>query len=182
MYELPNYDNLQVICEQLNLSFSPAAIHGMLCGFLCAGQTLESERFLKELTNNQIDQDAVKSLSSLRQISLQQINTHDFEFYLLLPDDDEPLGVRAKALSEWCHGFVDSFNSIDINIDDLSEQESKDALLHIHEFSELDYQSLAIDEEDEKAYVEVSEYVRMAVLMLHTELTKNIISGNGTVH
>ena len=112
------------------------------------------------------------SLVNLFQIVFKQMATMSFDFHLLLPDDEQPLPKRAKSMSLWCHGFSDGFLQSGIDITELKTDEARDALYHITEVSQLDYDGLSIDETDEQSFMELYEYIRMAVLMIHTELTQ----------
>lgn len=180
---LPSYDNIEVIFHQLTIEQLPAEIHGTVCGYLCTGNFTAARDYIQQFVKkDEPDRDAVDSLYQLVDISQQQINTHSFDFHLLLPDDDDDLSFRAEALSVWCMGFNRSLNECHIEKDDLQDEESRDALLHIEEFANIDFNNLAIDEEDEKAFTELNEYIRMAVLMIHTELNKPVTDGNKTVH
>ena len=111
-------------------------------------------------------------------VSQHQLSNFDFEFQLLLPDEHEPLINRAQAFSEWCEGFTQGITIGGVSYEQLQEEESQEALQHLLEFAQLEYESLEVSEEDEKALMEVSEYTRMAVIRLYGDLT----SGGGASH
>lgn len=121
---------------------------------------------------------------SVFSISQQQMNNFDFEFEMLLPDDDESLVTRAQAFSEWCEGFTQGLTIAGVGMEQFYEEESQDALQHLIEFAELDCESLEVGEEDERALMEVSEYTRMAVLRLHSDLVlhERELGDSGTTH
>lgn len=171
--QLPNYDLFVDSIAALMLEISASELHGLLCGYLCAGATDQGESFIRALLNNKKDKEsrsALLSLFSLYAISQQQINNYDLEFALLLPDDEVPLRDRAKAFSDWCEGFTQSLALTGIDVDSLYEEDAQEALQHLLEFSELDSESIDIDEEDERALMEVTEYTRMAVIRLHGDI------------
>ncbi len=90
---------------------------------------------------------------------------------MLLPEDERSTLVeRAKAFSEWCEGFTQGLALAGVSSREIEEEEAQEALQHLTEFAELDYESLDVDEEDEHALMEVSEYTRMAVIRLHNDL------------
>lgn len=156
----------------LALPLSGSALHGQLCGFLCAGKIQQGETYIQTLMDNPKDEAtraAALALFSVYATCEQQIHNFDFSFSLLLPDDDEPLFERAKAFSEWCSGFIHGLHLSGIKTHRFDE-ETQNALEHISEFGQLDCDSLDISEEDEKALVEISEYTRMSVLRLHSDL------------
>ncbi|WP_454781593.1 UPF0149 family protein [Legionella sp. WA2022007384] len=170
---LPNYDEFSATISVLMLHISASLLHGMMCGYLCAGSDAQGEAYLRALLNNKKDEasrNAVLAMFSVFSISQQQINTMDFEFEMLLPDDEESLLVRAQAFSEWCEGFTQALTLAGITANQFHEDEAQDAFQHLVEFAELDCDTLDVDEEDERALMEVSEYARMAVLRLYSDL------------
>lgn len=173
---LPKLIDFIVSTEALLLTISASNLHGIMCGYLCAGADSQGEAYLRALLQNKKDaasRNALLTVFSVYSISQQQINNFDFEFELLLPDDDESLYDRAQAFSEWCEGFTQGLTMAGVDRDQFSEEEAQEALEHIYEFAELDYASIDVEEEDEKALMEVSEYTRMAVIRLHGDLVMN---------
>lgn len=173
---LPNYDDFVELIAVLSLSQSASELHGMMCGYLCAGADSQGEAYLRALSGSKKDE-ATRAVTlamfSIYTVSQQQINNFDFEFELLLPDDDQPLSERALAFSEWCEGFTQGLTMSGIDLDQFYDEEAQEALQHLMEFAELDCDTMDIEEEDEKALMEVSEYARMAVIRLHGDLVMN---------
>lgn len=173
---LPDYDGFIDSIAVLALDISGSALHGMMCGYLCAGADSQGEAYLRALLNNKKDEasrSAILAMFAVYSVSQQQISNFDFEFEMLLPDEYEPLIARAQAFSEWCEGFTQGLNMAGVGLDQFYEEEAQEALQHIIEFAELDCDTLDVDEEDEKALMEVSEYARMAVIRLHGDLVMN---------
>ena len=170
---LPNYHTFLESIAVLALPLSGSELHGIMSGYLCAGANSEGVAYLRALMTNMKDvtlRGAVLSLFGVYAVSQQQMISLDFEFQLLLPDDDTPLAERAQAFSEWCDGFTQGLTMAGVLYDQLQEEESQEALQHLIEFSQLDYHSLSIDEDDERALMEVTEYARLAVLRIHGDL------------
>ncbi|WP_298624302.1 UPF0149 family protein [uncultured Legionella sp.] len=184
---LPDYDAFAASIAVLALSISGSELHGMMCGYLCAGADSQGEVYLRALLNNKKDEEsrhALLAMFSVFSISQQQINNFDFEFEMLLPAEDESLVDRAQAFSEWCEGFTKGLNMAGVGLEQFYEEEAQEALQHLIEFAELDCETLDIDEEDERALMEVSEYARLAVIRLHGDLVMNERErgGAGTTH
>ena len=184
---LPKYDDFVQSISVLALTMSGSELHGIMCGYLCAGADSQGEAYIRALLNNKKDEqsrNALLSMFSVFSISQQQINNFDFEFEMLLPDDDESLVTRAQAFSEWCEGFTQGLTIAGVGMEQFYEEESQDALQHLMEFAELDCESLEVGEEDERALMEVSEYTRMAVLRLHSDLVlhERELGDSGTTH
>lgn len=173
---LPEYDGFVDAIAFLTLPVTASSLHGMMCGYLCAGADSQGESYLRALLNNKKDEQSRSALLAMFEvfsISQQQIGTFDFEFQMMLPDDNESLIVRAQAFSEWCEGFTQALTLAGVSIDQFYEEEAQDAMQHMLEFAELDCDTLDVDEEDERALMEVSEYARMAVIRLHGDLKLN---------
>ena len=173
---LPLYDDFVASISGIALTLSGSGLHGMMCGYLCAGADSQGEAYLRALLNNKQNEStrtAALAMFSVYSISQQQIAHFDFEFVMLLPDDNESLIARAQAFSEWCEGFTQGLTMAGVDPGQFYEEEAQEALHHITEFAELDCDTLDVDEEDEKALMEVSEYARLAVLRLHGDLVAN---------
>lgn len=170
--QLPSYHRVQQILEPLQLPISISEIHGLFCGYICAGTENSGESYIRSVLSGfkkEEARDALLCLFELYTFSQQQIDSGDFSFYMLLPDSHETLMNRAQAFSEWCEGFSQGMHLSDVHQNDFSDAEAQEALSHIQEFAQLDYEELSVEESDEKALMEVSEYTRMAVLRLYTE-------------
>ncbi|WP_058463251.1 UPF0149 family protein [Legionella adelaidensis] len=177
---LPNYEEFLTHIDGLDLPYSGSEVHGVMCGYLCTGASNEGENYIRALVNNtknSTKKEALMALFSVYAISYQQLINFDFEFELLLPDEGYPLVARAQAFSEWCQGFTQGVALSGFTASQLSEEEAVEALRHISEFAELDYESLDVSEDDEKALLEVSEYTRLAVLQIFNDI-KNTLTPN----
>lgn len=184
---LPKYEDFVESIDVLSTNLSASGLHGMMCGYICAGANTQGEASIRALLNNKKDEpsrNAILSLFSVYSISQQQISTFDFEFEMLLPDDNESLIERAQAFSEWCEGFTQGLSTAGIDAEQFYEEEAQEALQHLFEFAELDCNNLDIEEEDENALMEISEYARMAVIRLHNDLVmnENERGDSGTTH
>ena len=175
-FRLPEYDGFTEAIAVLMLDQSGSEVHGLMCGYLCAGADQQGEAYIRALLNHKKDEDSRKAILSMFEvfsISQQQISSFDFAFELLLPDEHQALVDRAKAFGEWCTGFTQGLTLAGVDTDQFYEEEAQEALEHIIEFAELDYDSLEVDEEDERSLMEVTEYTRMAVIRLHGDLVMN---------
>lgn len=171
-----HHPDYQTFCDAigvLSLPLSGSEIHGILCGYSCAGELQKAESYVRALVSHVRDADYKKALLALFNVysqSQQQITTLDFEFQLLIPGDDASLRDRACALSQWCEGFSQALQHAGIHSQHYQDEEAQNAATHIVEFAKLDYEALEVDEADEFALMEINEYVRMAVLRIHSDL------------
>jgi len=160
-----------------NSEIGASETHGMLCGYICAGSNMNGKALIDQFLHGpaaDIDTPLLikrrEMILALYNFSYEQINSMDFEFQLLLPDDDMSLPQRAHDLGEWCHGYIAGLAIAGVTINDCKSEEVRDALFRLSEIARIDYQVLEMNNADEMAFMEVSEYVRMVVLMLYTEI------------
>lgn len=106
-------------------------------------------------------------LGTLCDETLRQLDDPGFEFELLLPDDDAELATRTRALAEWCDGFVFGVGAGGHRAADLPEQ-SAEFLRDAMRIARADADE-AGGETDEAALVELTEYVRVGVMLTRTE-------------
>jgi uncharacterized protein YgfB (UPF0149 family) len=182
-FSLPNYDRFVEAIDCLKLPLSASVLHGMMCGYLCAGEGAQGESYMRALLNHKKDKESRNALFAMFEvfsISQQQIINLDFGFQMMLPDEKASLVERARAFSQWCEGFTQALTLSQVCINQLHEEEAQDVLQHMIEFAELDCDALDVDEADERALMEVSEYARMAVIRLHSDLKANVSKSDGS--
>jgi uncharacterized protein YgfB (UPF0149 family) len=110
-------------------------------------------------------------LTEAHECTAQQLDDEEFGFSLWLPDDEEPLEERIIALGRWCSGFLAGL-VCGGPLDTLSE-EAREAIEDLQQIAkaEMTAQESSGDdcEEDENAFVEIVEYVRVVALMMHED-------------
>ena len=194
MQSFPDISQLEGLLFDVDAALGAIESHGALCGMLCAqGATEASQWMLHVLGEHEQSstalQKAGKLLLQMHQVTVEQMNGVEAEFDLMLPDDDEELEARVEALGIWCQGFVFGLAIGGIKEDTELPEDSKELILDILEISRAGYVAddeaeMAVleeaDEEDEVAFMEVSEYVRVGVLLVYEELQP--LQSSQTVH
>jgi len=147
---------------------------GLLAGIICAGGKSEPALWLAHLlgenTLSAAANEVSEQLTSLQTDILRQFNDDAFGFAPLLPDDDLPLSVRTEALSQWCGGFLYGLALGGIREDVEMPENVSEVMKDFYEISHARFAYETTDDADEAAYMEIVEYVRMSVLLLHEEL------------
>jgi len=164
------YQIINEIVVQNDADLSAGYAHGMATGMLCANEQAQSEEWLAELFRHGTppnDEDRA-ALMHLFDDTRSLLASDDFEFDLFLPDDDVLLSAQVEALTYWCQGLLLGVGFTHAT-SDLSK-EAREILKDIIEFTKLDTE--AEGEEDESDFMEVTEYIRSAVLLLRSELNK----------
>jgi uncharacterized protein len=167
-HELPDYHAVQQSLESMALTGSAGEFHGSLCGYLCAGGSVASGWMARIMLDEEApDPERGSDISVLFDATRQTLESPDFEFSLLLPEQDRPVGERADALVDWCRGFLGGFGLVPDAQSNLGE-EANDA---INDFAKIAASDLSYDDPDadEEALEEVAEYVRVGALLVHSD-------------
>ena len=171
---LAEFDDIaNVLVSEGVHEISPTELHGLLSGCLVAGARPDPAAWLQLAANfleiGDFSQEASKArMFDLFQQSLAQLDATVLAFELMLPDDDELLSLRAASLGQWCQGFLSGFGQYGKQTDDSLSQESREVLADLSQITQI----VADDDdsdESESNLMEVTEYVRMAALMLFAE-------------
>ena len=103
-----NYAQIQRLMSECRAVTEPAEAHGSLAGALCATDGYGVEDWLAEILPEGTvpEETAVLSLRGLYEATRAALTDTQMQFDLLMPDDDEPIELRAEALTLWCNGFV----------------------------------------------------------------------------
>jgi len=174
-----DYDSLASALQRISVDASPAELHGQLCGLLSSRPNLQFNQWIEESVPELVDAKARgDALAGEGEVLLQQlyadteagIQDQELGFQLLLLDDAESLPQRLEELSEWCSGFllglamggIKEYKGLPGDIPDLMQD--------LVEISRAGHYELQDEEEDENAYMELVEYVRMGVMLVRMEL------------
>lgn len=171
---LPPFDDIDLALEDLGAAQGAAGVHGLLSGLACAGGRLSPAR-LRSLLADELDadpgEDLFRELAAIDRVLRRQLLDEELGFELLLPDEDVPLAMRVKAMAEWCDGFLAGFGTGSGNRRDADLSEDVRSLLaSIGDISRAELGDDESDEEAERDYMELVEYLRIAALTVYTEI------------
>jgi yecA family protein len=174
--ELPDYDELNEALARLEIVTDAAECHGMLCGLICADKQARKQWLAEILPGERESGDLlIKELRTMLEAvyasTRQQFDAAEFGVRLLLPDDNEALPVRLRALGQWCEGFYLGLGIAGINDLDKLPEDSREIVQDMIDIAQIEVSEDEANEEDEVAYAEVAEYLRVGVLLIHEELS-----------
>ncbi len=95
------------------------------------------------------------------------------EFSPLLPPGDESAGRRTEALAHWCEGFLHGLMSTDRSSDlarRLAAEPIADIIRDMLQMTRAGAGDSDDYEEEEQAYTEIVEYLRVAAQLIYEEL------------
>ena len=162
---LPDWQHVETVLAPLNLAVTPAEIHGALVGWLAGGGETQGAWLGRILADADLPQPEDPQLDAFRDATVASLEDREMAFHLLLPDDDAPLEQRGNALFDWCRAFLGGFGLAAGAAPGLSE-EGGEALEDLARLAMAETDSEG-GEEDEAAFAEIQEFVRVAALLLH---------------
>ena len=171
---LPDFDRTLQLAQGNLGEAELSESHGLLCGLLCCQQADTPGYFLDHLVAMQLLGDRGSALGVVMteawEATRHQLDDEELGFELWLPDDDESLEDRTLSLAQWCSGFLAGLGSA-CSLESLSEP-AREALEDLIEISRAELSSGhgAGNEEEEAAYAEIVEYVRVVALTFREEL------------
>lgn len=166
---LPNYAEVTKALSATTLKLHASQVHGLICGVLCGNpnNTAAWEDLVTGDTDGSKKHDVLQNLYDQ---TAKQLGDFLFDFQLVIPPDSDELPLRAEALTLWCQGFLTGLKLSEVQIIDREPGELTEALNDLIEIAKMNYEEVVASEEDEAAYVELIEYVRMAVIFIYQEL------------
>ena len=191
MSQFPEISDLEELLYRADAAMGAAEAHGALCGMLCARGTVELSEWVDHVVGEQeqgseLLHDVVHKMSDLLQATMEMMNDATGEFRLLLPDEDDPLPERVDALASWCQGFIYGLAAGGITEESELPEDTDELLQDLIEISRARHD---VDEEeeqepdasdDEVAYMEIEEYVKVGVLNIYEDLQP--IQTTQTIH
>jgi uncharacterized protein YgfB (UPF0149 family) len=166
------YDEFERVLRDARALPEPAEAHGTLAGALCSSSDYGLLEWLHEiLPDDSPDEDALQS-SVLQNVYNTMVSTlagNEADFTPLLPDDESPLSERADALSLWCQGFLYGLGSGPASDPAKVSTEAGEIIRDLTEITHVGVEAEEQNEENEVAFAEVVEFVRVGVQILFVE-------------
>jgi|TARA_B100000795_G_scaffold258713_1_gene233047 uncharacterized protein YgfB (UPF0149 family) len=166
------FDQLEDLFYAVKITASPSAFHGFLCGRLTCGAVdienlIETSSDWLTLSDEQCEA-AEPALRDFFESSLSNLEDVSFLFQPLLPEDELPLGERLSAVGEWASNYISGLaEGMESNFEITDEgKEALDDLAAIGQIS-VDFEA---EDEGERDYTELVEYIRIAVQVIFTDL------------
>jgi uncharacterized protein YgfB (UPF0149 family) len=165
---------------------SPADLHGCIVGLLAAGASHEAEAGLAGL-HQSLDLDLhgelAEQVMALYLATGLALGDDDFDFYPLLLDDNMDLTSRTAALASWCRSFLSGYAQASAATDQQRSAlpgDSSEVLRDLAAIAEADTGDIEEDEESERAYAELTEYIRFAALNAYADRVLGVDAENTT--
>jgi uncharacterized protein len=184
-----DYDRLTEFFEKNDILSNGAEVHGILTGMIAGGANLEGDDWLL-LLSDLIDEgqsfkpQVREELRNIASSIYGAMRDPDLGFQLILPDDDEALHERLTGLVSWVQSYLVGFGVNQTNLAGLSE-DLREAIDDMVEIAKLDFDIDDNDEDTERAYFEIVEYLRISAMLCFNELSDSNATScktNKTLH
>ncbi len=167
--------HLNTALERLQLEMEAPEVHGTLTGLICAAGDLDERSCVNRLrptveSGDILANEARQLLEKLCAETRHQLKEEEFNFRLLLPDDEAPVEERIGSLGVWVQGFLMGLSLGGVTDLTRLPGDSGEAVRDLTEIAAIENYELAGGEEDEESYAELVEYVRTSVFIAHEEL------------
>jgi uncharacterized protein YgfB (UPF0149 family) len=171
------YEDINTIVAKADAELSAAESQGMAAGMLCINVRSEPEFWLREILQDDstISLEDRSLLEGLFEETRNLLLNDEFDFELLLPDDEVPLAMQVEALRKWCQGFLYGLGTTASSSD--WPQGIREIVKDIAECTKLEAETEG--EEAENDFMEITEYLRAAVMFLSTSLGEG---SSSTIH
>jgi len=169
------YQDIAEALRRASIPVDAADCHGLLCGLICAAGFADQKIWVAEIfeaynPKDLLQAEAYRLLQRLYEETLVRLNSPELDFELLLPDDEDPLRDRTESLVNCCCGFLSGLGLGGLPAQDQLSDEVAELLEDLSQISRVDFDLDNPDEEEQVAFEEVMEYVRVGVLFVHDEL------------
>ena len=181
---IPDFDDIERQLDSAHALADLPEAHGTLAGALCGSNHWSATDWCREVFAEGEAGDAHSAMTSVYDWTRETLHQGGLEFRLLLPEDNCDLADRTRALGEWCQGFLYGLGS---NPLPQPEQLSTDAGEIIHDLTaiaQVGVDAEASLEDNEQAYAELVEFVRVGVQLLFEELAsyRNVAETSERAH
>ncbi|MCO6411803.1 MAG: UPF0149 family protein [Thiogranum sp.] len=169
------YDDVADALQRGGASCSASECHGFVCGLICGSGFADPKIWVGEFfedfnPRDVLQKEAFGLLQKLYESMLGQLNSPDLDFELLLPDDSQPLPERTEALANWCSGFLAGLGMAGRSDQTQLADDVQELLRDLAEFSRVDFDFEDAGEQEQVAFEELAEYIRVGILYVYEEL------------
>jgi len=172
--ELPDFEHTLALAQGNLEATDLAECHGAACGLLCRKPDASLDALIGLLDMLEIVKSPGSGLrmafDDLLQATRSQLADVDMGFSLWLPNDDEMLEERTMALAQWCSGFLAGLGSSGDGTLSAMSDDANEALRDIQQISTADVSGTEESNDDETAFAEIVEYIRIVILMIREDL------------
>ncbi|MCB1872252.1 MAG: UPF0149 family protein [Gammaproteobacteria bacterium] len=180
---LVGHEEIERRLASADLELSGSEVHGLLCGLVSSAaksaiELLFAELFPQTEGGDLLREECQYALRQLHDMTLTSLTDPGMSFALLLPADQTTIHLRACGVRDWCEGYLYGLGLAGTVDDSALSQNARESLRDLSEIAGMNVDTLDDeDEEEEEALMQVTEFIRVAVMLVHEEL-----AGTRTLH
>lgn len=167
--EAVDYGELQRLMQAAHALTDPAEAHGTLAGALCVHPYSAEDWLAEVLPDGNRPPAAVNALRELYASTVHALGGGEFEFDLLLPDEQQSLESRTESLGAWCAGFLYGLGSGSGDPGQLGG-EAGEIIRDLTQITRAGVDLADGEEGNEAALAELVEYVRVGAQLIYDDL------------
>jgi uncharacterized protein len=163
---------LQAALARMDMTVDPAEAHGRLCGALCVHEAYGAKQWLEKLDDGRgaAAEPLDPELDGFPAEARETLESAEFEFAPLLPDDDAPLRERVAALAAWCEGFLYGIGTGSSDADIAKTEDVGEFLGDLADIAQAELETGRSDAAGEGDFMELFEFVRAGTQLAYDEL------------
>lgn len=160
-YESVSYSDLYTLLNELALEEHPSELHGLMTGWLISEEhsRVSLDAIAPQASTNETLKNLVVETKNL-------LEDEQMRFMPLLPEEGRSSQERSEGLAHWCIGLTTSLGMS--GFDSAQYPELMEVVEDLVAISQIDFENVV--DEDETELEELVEYVRMAVILIDTEV------------
>ncbi|MDH5258015.1 MAG: YecA family protein [Gammaproteobacteria bacterium] len=170
------YDLIDDALIKANAIADASEAQGTLCGMICVSGKGDLNNWLSHIFGEEKDSanlyvpESDKVLTALHDSTVKELTENNYDLKLILHDDSESLDIRIEDLSNWCQGFLYGLSAAGLKDIKKLPEEASEILQDMLDISKAGYDPEADEEENEEAYAEIVEYIRIGVYVVFDTL------------
>ncbi|MEY2854120.1 MAG: hypothetical protein RL030_1252 [Pseudomonadota bacterium] len=165
------FDDLQRVLVQIHALTDAAEAHGTLVGALCSTDCSLDDWLGQILPDGRTEDPAAARLRAIFESTCESLGDGTLGFAPLLPTDEASIGDRTTALGEWCQGFLYGLGTGPLPEQPALQGDAAEVLRDLTEITHVDVDPEEDEEQNEQAYTELVEFVRVGVQLVYAHLT-----------
>lgn len=169
-----DYQQVEDALQAVGAAVGAAEAQGLLAGMASTADKPEKAAWIAQtLADTTPRGESAKAclalLVALYDETMRGLDDDNMTFQPLLPADAAPLAERAQALGRWASGFLAGMGLSGLTRETVLPADVSEALRDLDAITQIEMDAAA-GEDDESAYAELVEYVKVAALLIRAHL------------
>lgn len=174
-----SYPQISDALQRLEIVADAAECHGAISAVVCltgdSGLLAWMDSHFPEIKRaiadgNALAVEAKQQLSDLYVHVVKQLQGAEFDYEILMPEEDESIDTRTRSLAHWCQGFLLGLHYGGVTDIDKFSGDLAEILQDVIEISQISDVVLESSEEEEQSYTELVEYLRVGAILFFETL------------